>query len=441
MTIYQVDCSVASSGKMVSMTKRRITWKWGVANEDAMEAGKVGVDCRGYEHEVTLVWSIASGKRTITEDGKTLHSSQGRRGEAKFHHSWVGFNNHVFMVIAHASLPLKANPKFRQFELFIDGQGLQSFPRIFELAKGVSVSRYSYTKAEVSSTRSGSGYAGIPESVSAPRSGYREYRSDQESARCMSGEDMQWARNASTRTSERSSSNRRSMYRAGSDNVTTTATKVPLPEQPQDLLSSPPVSLLDVEYTTSGSTSFWESENSLPSPLSQQSVYGYNPAQPPSFEQVHSSIMGAYDTNTHANIITTMPDMNKLNIYTDYPSENMKESLSVESPRDVADINCVLQNLVNMDDIASPVYQKYSQEETEKLAKMERSKKSLSELKGNNGGSVSAGSRPTKEIMKTHEEYTSANPGALVVYGQEQQSLNGYNHAHTYTSPPVYYGY
>ncbi len=395
-----------------------------------MEAGKVGVECRGYEHEVNLVWSIASGKRSITEDGKNVHSSQGRRGEGRFHHSWVGRNNHVFTVIAHASPPLKPDPKFRQFELLIDGMALTSFPRIFELAKGVTTSNYARTGV-VSSRRV---------TASVPRS---EYRSDRESLRSMSGEDMQWARHTSVRPSTMSRT-------AVTSNISTEVPSSPEEEQqqqqPPDLLSSPPVSLVDIDYSSSQEqvSSLWDSENSFPS-LPNQS--GYNPAQPPSYEQVHSSIMGAYGTNIYMNndIITTqtsteMPDMNKLNIHTDFPSENMKdnkESLSVESPRDVTDIDGVLQNLVNLDDISSPVYQGYSEKETAKLVKMERSKKSLSELKNMVNG---ANSRPNREIMKTHQDYSAANPGALVVYGQEQQGYNAY----ACNTTPLYgssYGY
>ena len=76
------------------------------------------MQCRGYEHETTLTWSITSGKRLIIDDGKEVHYSIGRRAEGKFQHSWTGSNNHVFTIVAYASPPLSARPGFKQFELF-----------------------------------------------------------------------------------------------------------------------------------------------------------------------------------------------------------------------------------------------------------------------------------------------------------------------------------
>lgn len=44
--------------------------------------------------------------------------------------------NHVLKVIAHASPPLQANPGFRQYDFFVDGQSFFTFPKVFRLGLG-----------------------------------------------------------------------------------------------------------------------------------------------------------------------------------------------------------------------------------------------------------------------------------------------------------------
>jgi hypothetical protein len=52
---YQVDFQAAASGKMVALTKRRLRWRFGFSNPAAIAKGQTGVDCRGEEHEVSVV--------------------------------------------------------------------------------------------------------------------------------------------------------------------------------------------------------------------------------------------------------------------------------------------------------------------------------------------------------------------------------------------------
>ncbi|KAL3929251.1 MAG: hypothetical protein SGARI_004805, partial [Bacillariaceae sp.] len=41
--------------------------------------------------------------------------------------------NHVLKVVAHASPPLSAQPGFRQYDFFVDGQSFFTFPKVFRL--------------------------------------------------------------------------------------------------------------------------------------------------------------------------------------------------------------------------------------------------------------------------------------------------------------------
>jgi len=105
--------------------------RFGFANPEALAAGETGTACRGEEHDVTLVWSITSGKRLILADGQEVHYSNSRSGV--FDHTWTMRGNHVLKVVAHASPPLSPTPGFRQYDFFVDGQTFFSFPKVYRL--------------------------------------------------------------------------------------------------------------------------------------------------------------------------------------------------------------------------------------------------------------------------------------------------------------------
>lgn len=448
--IYQIDYSAASSGKMVSLTKRRIRWRWGTANTEALAEGKVGVECRGFEHEITLVWSITSGKRLIIHDSNEVHYSVGRRGESKFQHSW-NYNEHIFTIIAYASTPLSGTKTgFKQFELLIDGMSYDSFPRIYELGtSGGSCSSISTSSRGKSRNAS-----------SARRAAYAEHRSDGESRRPTLDQELQWARRVHAIESGRSMN---MAFAHGNGKELTNdrfnsgqQSSSPPPSPPpvvEDLISTSAVSLLDMESPSNeDANSFWE-----------QSAHGHNynpsqppnqpPNQPPTYEAVWSSIMDAYDRNGGVNdvapvsstvITTTMSDMSNLQITT---SDDLPKhcGTSVDSPRDVADINDMMSNLVNLDDISSKVIKGFSKEKFDLEQKEKLRTKSLHELKSmHNSGTNSTTSGQSKEIMKTHQysqQPVGTNPGSVVVYGHPNQQQPQSFTQQTYNAPFMYNAY
>jgi hypothetical protein len=105
--------------------------RFGFANSEALAAGETGTNCRGEEHDITLVWSITSGKRLILADGQEVHYSASRTGILDF--SWTMRGNHVLKIVAHASPPLSTTPGFRQYDFFVDGLSFFSFPKVFRL--------------------------------------------------------------------------------------------------------------------------------------------------------------------------------------------------------------------------------------------------------------------------------------------------------------------
>eukprot|EP00550_Attheya_septentrionalis_P013364 CAMPEP_0198304282 /NCGR_PEP_ID=MMETSP1449-20131203/57319_1 /TAXON_ID=420275 /ORGANISM="Attheya septentrionalis, Strain CCMP2084" /LENGTH=591 /DNA_ID=CAMNT_0044006801 /DNA_START=61 /DNA_END=1836 /DNA_ORIENTATION=+ len=129
--IYQIDFTAVASGKRIATTKRRIRWRFGFSNKEALENGETGTSCRGEEHDVTIVWSVTSGKRLILADGREVHYSTNRASLLEY--SWTMRGNHVLKVIAHAAPQLSATPGFRQYDLHIDGQSFFNMPKVYEL--------------------------------------------------------------------------------------------------------------------------------------------------------------------------------------------------------------------------------------------------------------------------------------------------------------------
>lgn len=96
-----------------------------------MANGETGTSCRGEEHDVTIVWSVTSGKRIVLADGKEVHYSTNRNNV--FEYSWTMRGNHVLKILAHASPPMSPTPGFRQYDFFVDGQSFFTFPKVFRL--------------------------------------------------------------------------------------------------------------------------------------------------------------------------------------------------------------------------------------------------------------------------------------------------------------------
>jgi hypothetical protein len=141
-TVYQVDCVTENKGKFVSSTKRRIRWRFGFADQQAMQAGKKGTDCRGAEHEVVLVWSLTSGKQLILADGQEVHWAKSNI-KNKMEVSWDMLNgNHKLQVIAHASSSTifmsSEKSKLGRIDLLIDGRSFSEMPKVFQLGSSPS---------------------------------------------------------------------------------------------------------------------------------------------------------------------------------------------------------------------------------------------------------------------------------------------------------------
>lgn len=139
-TPYQVDFSVKNTSKTFGFSKKRVSFKFGIANNGAVEQGLTGAHCRGSEHEVIFTWSLNSGKRQILADGKDVHYSEsGLNG-------WTTdqvFQHHFLMRVPNLGGPLRCHlitqpanrdvPSIQPFDLRINGISFFNFAKIYEL--------------------------------------------------------------------------------------------------------------------------------------------------------------------------------------------------------------------------------------------------------------------------------------------------------------------
>jgi len=120
--VYAIDFTAVASGKRIASTKRKLRWRIGFTNKDALANGETGSDCRGEEHDITFIWSVYTGKRLVLADGQEVHYSV-QKGSI-FEFSWTMRGNHVLKIVAHANPPVgrSAQITYRQYDFFIDGQ-------------------------------------------------------------------------------------------------------------------------------------------------------------------------------------------------------------------------------------------------------------------------------------------------------------------------------
>lgn len=135
-TAYQIDYAAVNCGKIVAASKRHIRFKFGFTNIDALSNGKTGQECRGSEHEVSVTWSLSSGKQAIAFDQREVYFDVGNSTQTKLSHAWQDKYGHKLEVKIHAanmSTKSKADPDWKQYDLIINGVSFFNMPKIFEI--------------------------------------------------------------------------------------------------------------------------------------------------------------------------------------------------------------------------------------------------------------------------------------------------------------------
>ena len=144
-------------GSHLSPTKRRVTFKFGLASLPHLGLGKSGPEARGFEHVVILLWSLASGKRRILLDGREVHFSCGPIGQNSFSANFPlpGAGNHQMQLVADlttgGSLARAQNPSiyghYKHFDLRLSGQSFDDMLHIYELGGPKCRNMYSQAMA------------------------------------------------------------------------------------------------------------------------------------------------------------------------------------------------------------------------------------------------------------------------------------------------------
>jgi len=483
---YQVDCSIASSGKRIAVTKRRVRWRWGTANKDALANGAKGVQCRGREHEVTLVWSITSGKRLVLLDGKEVHFSTGRRTEGKFQYSWTSSEtgNDVLTIIAYAAAPLSPKAGFKQFDLVVNGQSCSNMNHIYELG--------AHKNCELTVIKNMQ-----HDAIIHPPNREEEWKWAQRVIKLEQKREMNQVGpvpSPISRSPPAKAPRRETNLVVPRSNSVTYA---------RDFLSEPPTIINNGDLL---SASLPVEVNHYQMPSDDE----FDPNKPPTYEAIWSTIMDAYDSGgtnqAHPQAVetelwrtteTTVSNVNPAPVYPapihqiqtestrheyesirgqtdgihnnsgilhvqteniDYNSENLQvQSKNIctksgdTSPRDVSGIDGVMQNLVNLEDILSPVFNitltMNPFDEKENIVNRSTNSRGLPPKHGSKGQighpltllelkqmEGNKNINPTKEVMKSHTYYAAEqNPAAVVIYNQPHQ-YNNYSRSYPYTS-------
>jgi len=128
---YKVDHSVQNTAKKLGFSKKHVSFKFGFANPGALgDQAKSGAACRGSEHSVLFVWSLKSGKRQLTVDGKIVHSSEsgknGWTGDRTWQHTFPLRNHNdatgdSYKVELISQVAQSDIPDSHPFDLRIDG--------------------------------------------------------------------------------------------------------------------------------------------------------------------------------------------------------------------------------------------------------------------------------------------------------------------------------
>ena len=152
-TPYEIDFSVKNAAKNLGFSKKRVTFKFGFANPSAIAQGKTGPECRGSEHEVLFVWSLASGKRQLFLDGKDVHMSQSGQNGWTTDRAWqhpfpIRVGNHTYKALFISQPKNPDVPDSRPFDLRINGVSFFQFNKLYQLGTERMLTRHASSDSD-----------------------------------------------------------------------------------------------------------------------------------------------------------------------------------------------------------------------------------------------------------------------------------------------------
>lgn len=304
---YQVDYSVKNAAKTLGFSKKKVTFSFGFANQQALQEGLTGAACRGSEHQVTFIWSLKTGKRQLFLDGREMHFSESRQNGWVSDREW----QHVFRLKDNSSSgqnpPLKAHfisqtvnreiPGSRPFDLRIGGLSYFRFNHIYEL--GTSNMRVRDSNFGGGGGGRG-GYSGDDDPYMSPEERRQVAQAKLESLRDMEKQQQHGSSNRAPAPSAGSASMNRDEGALISFDEDPTP---PPPAPPAQMVGSPPPQP-GQGYYASSITLDTAIDDTKPPPGgaggAASSSYGANPYAPQQQQQQPSSSYYGYSTNPYA---------------------------------------------------------------------------------------------------------------------------------------------
>lgn len=397
--VYQVDYTCEKAGKKLGMTKRRVRFRFGFADEDAiLSGGKSGSDCRGEEHEITINWSLASGKQQVLCDGHEIHYEVKPR-EITLSCSWRFRGNHVLKVVGYAKPTSMRNDKDgtkKQFDVLLDGKSFFDFLPIYAL--GTKPSNQAVHRID---TKKANSFYNCPQTANTPSTvaSSQSYESDETSTKDLLDMDETPATNYNTITP--------SSYNLVND--------------PFSISSPSPVETEDPEYQRRSKLA-----------------------------EINQNVMTAVH-NTHASspqaIVPSFQDNTASSHYADpsfvysVPEPQVSERVDKQQEKPKDSLEDMFSRLVNVEDITEePEHLQNVRLSMAPIVSSSSNRRSgsipqptLSEMKAISSSEASTTTNGKKEVMNScfYQANTPQHDGALVVYGSS-------THIHDmYSAPPL----
>lgn len=464
--VYQVDYTCVNAGKTLGMTKRRVRFRFGFADTQALLSGeKAGADCRGEEHEIIINWSLASGKQQVLCDGHEIFYEV-RPRESVLTCAWRFRGNHVLKVVGYAKPSTMRQAGTKQFNIFLDEVSFYDFLPIYAIG-----------------TRPSSSTSYYPEKNYRPvvsHSNREQYNIDTEGANEYYDEKgLQYQHQAVTTPStvasfqsyegesgEPNNNNNNSNYAdlldMADDSVVYYNTTVPPSQQQQqqlpvnDPFSYPPANV-EVDPENERRSKLAEINQQLTMAIQNTHISAAPPPTNTTHAIVPSQTQSSYYASEAYSTNASYPSQEPAPASVPVPvllDENQDTSNTEEKSGDNA-FDDMMKKLVNVEDITSepehlqnsklsmkPLLEKKKNASNKQQQESYGPQPTLSQLKAVSSLTVK-GPDNNKEIMKPSNYLPNNNnvsyQGALVVHGASSPHYNPHPHAHQdmNSAPPL----
>lgn len=462
--VYQVDYTCVNAGKKLGMTKRRVRFRFGFADTQALLSGeKAGADCRGEEHEIIINWSLASGKQQVLCDGHEIFYEV-RPRESVLTCAWRFRGNHVLKVVGYAKPSTMRQAGTKQFNIFLDEVSFYDFLPIYAIGTRPSSSASYYPEKNYRPVVSHSNREQYNIDTEGANEYYDEKGLQQQQAVTTPStvaSFQSYEGESGEPNNNNSASNYADLLDMADDSVVYYNTTVPPSQQQQqqlpvnDPFSYPPAAV-EVDPENERRSKLAEINQQLTMAIQNTHISAPPPPMNTTHAIVPSQTQSSYYASEAYSTNASYPSQEPAPVAAPVPvllDENQDTSNTEEKSGDNA-FDDMVKKLVNVEDITSePEHLQNSKLSMKPLLEKKKNasnkqqqqesygpQPTLSQLKAVSSSSTVTGPNNNKEIMKPSNHLPNNNnvsyQGALVVHGA---SSPHYNHAHQdmNSAPPL----